>query len=137
MIAKNKKKKKVRSVEASVKRESRQNIFFSILLGILLFTVVGYLIGSNFKINSRRMELKSQLIRLQTELNGLEMKKAQLQAQVSEATNDEYLEKEARETFNLKKPGEEVVTVLPAENNESVQEEENFLKKIIDKIKFW
>ena len=137
MIAKNKKIKNARSAEAIAKRESRQNIFFSVLLGILLFTVVGYLVVSNLKINSRRAELKSQLIKLEAELNALEAKKAQLQAQVSEVTNDEYLEKEARDTFNLKKPGEEVVTILPAENNESVQKEENFLKKIIDKIKFW
>jgi len=127
MIAKNKK----------IKSESRQTVFFSVLLGVLLFTVVGYLIVSNLKINSRRTELKAQLIKLQTELSGLEAKKAQLQAQVSESTNDEYLEKEARDTFNLKKPGEEVVTILPAENKDSGQKEENILKKVIDKIKFW
>ncbi len=127
MIAKNKK----------IKNESKQTIFFSVLLGILLFTVVGYLVASNLKINSRRTELKSQLMKLQAELNDLEAKKAQLQAQVSEATNDEYLDKEARETFNLKKPGEEVVTILPAEGNQSPQKEESFWKKIWDKIKFW
>ncbi len=81
--------------------------------------------------------MNSQLIKLQAELNALEAKKSQLQAQVSESTNDEYLDKEARETFNLKKPGEEVVTILPAGNNESGQKEESFLEKIIDKIKFW
>jgi len=127
MIAKNKK----------IKNESKQTIFFSVLLGALLFTVVGYLVVSNLKINARRTELKAQLIKLETELNALEEKKSQLQAQVSEAADDEYLDKEARETFNLKKPGEEVVTVLPAQNNESGQKEESFWKKIIDKIKFW
>jgi len=137
MIAKKKKIKNTRSAEALARRESRQTIFFSVLLGALLFTVVGYLVTSNLKINSRRAELKSQLIKLETELNSLEEKKAQLQAQVSEATNDEYLEKEARDTFNLKKPGEEVLTVLPAENNESPQKEESFWEKVIDKIKFW
>lgn len=83
------------------------------------------------------MELKSQLIKLQAELNELELKKTQLQTQVSEAANAEYLEKEARETFNLKKPGEEVVTILPVENNQGSQKAENLLEKIIDKIKFW
>ncbi len=127
MIAKNKKKK----------NESKQNIIFSVILGTLFFTVIGYLVVSNFKINSRRAELNSQLIKLQTELNALEIKKAQLQAQVSESVNDEYLDKEARETFNLKKPGEEVVTVLPAQNNGNGPKEESFLQKILDKIKFW
>lgn len=120
-----------------MKNESRQTIFFSVFLGVLFFTVVGYLVVSNLKINSRRAELNSQLIKLQTELNELEAKKAQLQAQVSQVTEEEYLEKEARETFNLKKPGEEVVTILPAENNESAKTERSFWEKIADKIKFW
>ncbi len=129
MIAKKKKNR----------NESIQTIFFSVLLGTLLFTVVGYLVVSNFKINARRSELNAQLQKLQAELNDLEAKKAQLQAQVSESTstNDAYLEKEARETFNLKKPGEEVLTILPAENNENLPKEEGFWKKIINKIKFW
>lgn len=119
------------------KNNSKQTIFFSVLLGTLLFTVVGYLVVSNFKINARRAELKSQLNKLETELNALEVKKAQLQAQVSESRNEEYLEKEARETFNLKKPGEEVLTVLPVQTEEVEQKETNFLLKILDKIKFW
>ncbi|MFH1780973.1 MAG: septum formation initiator family protein [Candidatus Nealsonbacteria bacterium] len=119
------------------KSGSRQDIFFSILLGVLFFTVVGYLVVSNFKINARRTELNSQLMKLQAELNNLEAKKAQLQIQVSEAANDEYLDKEARETFNLKKPGEEVVTILPAESNENNQQETSLWNKVIDKIKFW
>ncbi|KKS89097.1 MAG: Septum formation initiator [Parcubacteria group bacterium GW2011_GWF2_43_11] len=127
MIAKSKK----------IKNTSKQTIFLSVFLSILLFTVVGYLVVSNLQINSRRAELNSQLIKLQAELNALEAKKAQLQAQVSEVANDEYLDKEARETFNLKKPGEEVVTILPAESSEGLQKEENFFLKIIDKIKFW
>jgi len=127
MIAKSKK----------IKSESKQTIFFSVILGVLFFTVIGYLVVSNFKINSKRAELNSQLIKLQAEFNALEAKKAQLQAQVSESTNDAYLEKEARDTFNLKQPGEEVVTVLPAESNENPQKEQNFWQKIVDKIKFW
>ncbi|MEK7503567.1 MAG: septum formation initiator family protein [Patescibacteria group bacterium] len=137
MIAESKKNKNARSADALARRESRKNIFFSVLLGILLFTVVGYLVVSNVKINARRAELKSQLIKLQGELNDLQAKKSQLQAQVSETTNDAYLEKEARETFNLKKPGEEVLTILPAEDNGSGQKQASFWQKLIDRIKFW
>ena len=126
MIAKNKR----------IKNVARQTTFFSALLGVLLFTVVGYLVVSNLKINSRRAELQSQLIKLETELNDLEAKKAQLQAQVSEVASDEYLDEKANEQ-GYKKPGEEVLVIVPAENNQAPQEEENFLQKIIDKIKFW
>jgi len=127
MIAKNKK----------IQNETKQTIFFSVLLGVMIFTVVGYLVVSNLKINARRTELNAQLIKLQNELNALETKKTQLQAQVSEAADDEYLDKEARETFNLKKPGEEVVTILPSESSESGQKEASFFEKVIDKIRFW
>ena len=137
MIAESKKNKNARSADALARRESRKNIFFSVLLGILLFTVVGYLVVSNVKINARRAELKSQLIKLQGELNDLQAKKSQLQAQVSETTNDAYLEKEARETFNLKKPGEEVLTILPAEDNGNSQKAKSFWQKLVDRIKFW
>ena len=131
MIAKTKKIQKARLLEA------RQNIFFSVLLGLLIFVVVGYLITSNLKINARRAELNLQLSKLQAELNDLEAKKAQLQAQISQAAEDQYLEKEARDTFNLKKPGEEVVTVLPAEEGGGGPAERSFWEKIVDKIKFW
>jgi len=127
MLAKNQK----------IKRGSRQNIFFSVVLGLLIFVVVGYLITSNLKINARRAELNLQLGKLQAELNDLEVKKAQLQAQISQASQDEYLEKEARDTFNLKKPGEEVVAVLPAEEGGGGEEERSFWEKVMDKIKFW
>lgn len=127
MIAKTKK----------IKNDSKQTIFFSVLLGVLIFVVVGYLIASNIKINERRAELKSQLIELQAELSDLEAKKAQLQAQISQTAQEDYLEKEARETFNLKKPGEEVVTVLPAKESGGAETERSLWGKIIDKIKFW
>ena len=126
MIAKSKK----------IKNTSKQTIFLSVLFGVLLFTVVGYLVVSNLQINSRRAELNSQLIKLQTELNDLEAKKAQLQAQVSEVANDEYLEEKAGE-LGYKKLGEEVLVVLPAEETNGSKEEKSFWGKIIDKIKFW
>ena len=47
----------------------------------------------------------------------MEEKKHNFQAQLNPSKQEEYLEKEAREKLNLKKPGEEVVTVLPAEKN--------------------
>lgn len=127
MVAKNKK----------IKKGSKQNIFFSVLLGVLIFVVVGSLIVANWRNNQRRAEYNAQIKILQEELQALEFKRLQLEAQISQTAGDDYLERQARERFNLKKSGEEVVVVLPAEGEENQKQEKSFWEKILDKIKFW
>lgn len=127
MITKNKKTKK----------ESGHNLFFSILLGVLIFVVIGSLIVANWRINQKRDAYESQVGALQIELQALEIKREQLQSQIYQTSEEEYLEKEARETFNLKKSGEEVVAILPAEEEGGGESETGFFEKIWDKIKFW
>jgi cell division protein FtsB len=100
------------------KNSDRSSLIFSVVLGILILGVVGFLVGSNLKINEKRAELNSQLEGLRIEYQALLEKKKQLQAQVSQSAEDQYLEQEARERFNLRKPGEEVVTILPPEEKE-------------------
>ena len=122
--------------DAKRKKDSWQIIFFSILLGALILVVVTFLIVSNWKINQKRAEYNVQLENLQEQLQLLEIKRQQLQAQTSQTSEEEYLEEQAREKFNLKKPGEEVVAVLPPEE-EGEEPEKGFLGKFWDKIKFW
>ncbi len=123
--------------DKKIKKGSSPSKFLPILLGCLIFIIVGYLVYSDLKINSRRAELNTQLRTLQQELQELEARRQQLQTQISQTMSEEYLEKEARETFNLKKPGEEVVTVLPPENEQEARPEESLWGKIMDKIRFW
>ena len=99
------------------KKGSCQNIFFSVLIGSLIFIIVGFLVVSNIKMNRKRALLNIQINQLKEEVRLLEEKKHNFQAQLNPSKQEEYLEKEAREKLNLKKPGEEVVTVLPAEKN--------------------
>ena len=103
-----------------IRKEKRQNIFFTILLGMLFLGVISALVVSNWKINQKRAEYNAQIKVLQAQLQELELKREQLQAQISQSSDEQYLETQAREIFNLQKPGEEVVTVLPAEE-ETVQ----------------
>ena len=91
--------------------------------------VVGFLVGSNLKMSHKRVELNSRLEELKTDYQALLEKKKQLQAQASQTGSKDYLEKEARERFNLKKPGEEVVTILPSEGKEKSEERQE--------IKWW
>jgi len=51
---------------------------------------------------------------------------------------EEYLEQTARERLNLKKPGEQVVAIVPPEKQEEKQQltKQNFWQKILEKIPF-
>ena len=131
MIAKFRKNKRPR-------KHRKESVFFSIFLTILFFCVIGLLIISNVKINQRRGELNSRIESLKTEMRALEEEKQILEAQVSQTEMESYLEKEARERFNLKKPGEEVVafTKEKAEPGQQTEQEKTFLQKILEKLKF-
>jgi cell division protein FtsB len=111
--------------------------FMPVLLGCLVFIVVGFLVYSDMKISSLRTERIVKLRELQQQLTDLEAKRQELGAQVSQGESEAYVEKEARETFNLKKPGEEVVAVLPAEGSQEKAPVKGFWQNVVDKIKFW
>lgn len=125
------------SKDSKIKKGSLNDKFLPILLGCLIFIIVGFLVYSDLKISNRRTELSLQLQMLQKELFDLETKRQNLQAQVLQGESQEYLEREARETFNLKKPGEEVVAVIPADNEQPQEPVKGFWQNIVDKIKFW
>lgn len=125
MIAKFRKKKKV---------YPRQNLFFSILLGALALLVIGFLIVTNWKISQRRTKFTARIDSLKKEIQILEERKRELEEKVSQAGNEEYLEKVAREQLGLKKPGEEVVVVKKessfAEASEDKEEKKSWWEKI-------
>jgi len=107
--------------------------FALIILGILFFAIIGFLAVSNFRINKKKIELQSQADSLKKEIQILEEKKEQLRAGILEGESETFLEKEARDRLGLKKPGEEVVAVLPPKENSEgkTQENESFLQKIL------
>ena len=86
-----------------------ETIFFSILIGILISGIVGFLIFQNIKINQKRAELNSQIEILRKELQELEAKDKLLKAGISQEGDDEYIEKIAREELNYQKEGETTV----------------------------
>jgi len=128
------------------KGESHQSIFFSTFLGILVLIVIGFLVASNWKISQKRTELTTGIETLEKEIQILEERKQELEAGISQAGTEDYLEKEFREKLGLKKPGEEVVVVKPppegynlptAHPEESAwQKLENFWQKILEKLEF-
>lgn len=108
--------------------------FAFIILGILFFAIIGFLAFSNFRINKKKIELQSQADSLKKEIQILEEKKEQLRAGILEGESETFLEKEARDRLGLKKPGEEVVTVLPPKETaeQGVEKEKSFWEKILE-----
>ncbi len=100
------------------KREAKESAFLTLIMGVAVFGIAGILIVSNIKINQKRNQMEERVVELRAQLQELQEKRQQLRAQVSSARDDEYLEEEARENFNLQKPGEEAVTVIPPENSQ-------------------
>lgn len=94
-----------------------RKIFFYVLSGTLLLAITLFLISTNLKINQRKKGLDSELAALEKEIRTLEEKNQKLKAEISNEQNENFLEAEARERLGLKKPGEEVVVVLPPEEN--------------------
>jgi cell division protein FtsB len=126
MIAKNKKKQKESSLSA---------ILFSIVLLGAMFSMVGFLVVSNWKISNKRADLRVRINELQQEIQYLEEEKQGLQAGIQQVTEDEYVEEKIRNQ-GYKKPGEEVVVVKSAENEESqnLKESQGILDRILGKF---
>lgn len=114
MLAKFRKKKRTSSF---------QNIFFSVLLGVSLLIVVGFLVITNFRIQQRRAKLIAQAENIQKEVQILEKRNKELKKGVFQTGSEEYLEKVAREQLGLKLPGEEVVVITREDQKEEKTEE--------------
>ena len=115
MIAVYKKKKKVGSFK---------NVFLPALLALFLLLIVGFLAWTDIKIKQRREDFLSRIGELKKEVQILEKKNEELKAKISQSGSKEYLEEVAREQFNLKAPGEEVVVVSKEKKEEEIKEEE-------------
>jgi cell division protein FtsL len=117
------------------KKES-QAVIFSVIFVLVFFTVTGFLVAANWKINQKRNDLNAKIESLKKEIQAIEDKNAQLKADVSQGQTQEYLEKVARESLDLKKPGEEVVVVKPSASTTETanNQEKTFWQKIKDKF---
>jgi cell division protein FtsB len=130
MITKTRKKKNTGEI-------SQNQVILSFFVIIFLF-MGGLLLFSNLEMIQRKKELLSRAEALEKEIASLEKRNEELKAGIASMPGESYLEKEAREKFQLKKPGEKVVTVLPSEEaSEPVSEKpRNFFERILEKLGF-
>ncbi|MBI2123890.1 MAG: hypothetical protein HYU04_01485 [Candidatus Wildermuthbacteria bacterium] len=98
----------------------RDTVFLTMLLVIGL-GLGFFLVFNNIRIYQKRVELQKRAEELQGQIASLEGRKGELESVIQVGTTQEYQEKVLREQGLYKKPGEEVVTILPPEQ---VQEEQ-------------
>jgi len=113
-------------------------IFPSIIIIILILFFAGFLIFSNWRIYQRRTDLTSQIQALEKQVQEVEKRNQELKAGISQLSDKGYLEEMAREKLGLKKPGEEVVVVVPPSESQAKETpQKTFWQKVLEKIKFW
>ncbi|MDO8639794.1 MAG: septum formation initiator family protein [bacterium] len=126
MIAKN---------SGTKKKVGGQPKLFLALIGCLTIILVVFLIFANVRISQRRAELKDRVDSLNKELTALIEQKKKLEEGINQSQSDFYWENKVREQ-GYKKPGEETIVVLPAEEQKIVADEElkSFWRKLLEKI---
>jgi len=88
------------------------------LWGVLL-TMLMFLAVTNIRIYQRREKLKITVENIKKEIEEAKEKNKILEDKIQESGEREYLEKIAREQYNLKAPGEEVAVVVRDKENAS------------------
>ncbi|PIV12865.1 MAG: hypothetical protein COS47_00260 [Candidatus Nealsonbacteria bacterium CG03_land_8_20_14_0_80_36_12] len=124
-----------------IKKGSQEAIFFSVLILLLVFSVIGFLIYSNLKISQKRAGLLTQIENLKKEIQILEGKNTELQAGIEKTKSEDYQKEKLYEQGYIEKGAQQVV-VLSSKEEESKKEEtnnfwnpQNWLEWIKDKLR--
>ena len=114
-------------ISYSKKFEKRPSKISAIFLSLILFLLIGFLAISNWKMQEKRVGFNSQLEILNKKIQNLEKINQGLKEKILAIGEENYLEKVARETFNLKKSGEKVVVIKREEPiSTEIKEEKKF-----------
>lgn len=94
-----------------------------LIIFLILASLTGFIfiLNLNFKIAKQRINTEKELKFLIEKKNKLEAEKQDFLNKKLEIQTNEYLERSAREDFNLKKQGEEVVSFPIIKNEEDKQ----------------
>lgn len=107
-----------------------------IFIAILFLSFVVFLIFSDLKLRRRDQEVNAKIVKMKSEILILEKEKSNYLSKLSQRESGEYLEKEAREKYNLKKIGENLVIVVPRKTPPPLPApqkiKKSFWRKILD-----
>ena len=102
------------------------------IIGFFILCVAGFLIVANINIWHKKQQLSSKVASLQKEIKNIEDNNNKLQQGIASQSDDQYIEKVAREELDLQKPGEQAVSFI--DQKIDVQEvdtaKQNFFQKI-------
>lgn len=101
------------------KREfSAHDVLFK-LCGVLLLALSIFLAFEDVKLFEKKQQLAAQLNDYNQQIASIKASSQQLQEQINQADNADYIEKVAREQDNMQKPGETVVSfIMPTPVNQ-------------------
>ncbi len=120
-----------------IRKNSQENIFFSVLILALVFFVIGFLIYSNSKISQKRAGLLAQIENLNKEIQILEKKNNELQAGIEETESEDYQKEKLYEQGYIEEGAQQVVVLPPKEGEEEKPpEQKSFWQKFLEKLGF-
>lgn len=96
---------------------------FPVMVGVLFFAV--FAAWGTMNVLRTQSSLDTEIIRLKAEIAKAEAARKEYDLQTSAAQTSEGADREARERFNLKKPGEDVVLFVDDNKKTSAPPESN------------
>jgi len=91
---------------------------YSLLINIALFLLVFVLGYSAFGAIRNALVISREAAAAQKRIQELQQKKRELEKRLAALDNKDVVLQEAKERFNLKEPGEEVLVITPEKNTE-------------------
>ncbi len=118
-----------------IKSKKERTWLLPVLVPVVLLILVALIFG-NVKLYQKRRTLTPEMQVLQDKIEELQKEKQGLEARILQAQQEEYLERAAREEFNMKKEGEEVVAFPVVEDpfREDVVHQRSFWEKLREKL---
>jgi len=106
---------------------SKRNFYF-IAGGVLFLLASVLLIFVDIKVYKEKQKLTAQLEGYKKQIQEIENRNKALKEGITEANDNNYIEKVAREELDLQKQGEKVVTfIMPSQQQTQEKEPQNFL----------
>ena len=94
----------------------------SFVINIVLILIAAGVSYSAARMVRNALNMRAQSADMTQKIEQLKVKKQELEALLTELQTKEAVEREAKERLNLKKPGEQVVVVVPEKKDRSLPE---------------
>ena len=103
------------------------------ILVLLLSAGILWIFYNAGKVSLQKYRLQSKINNLKAQIQFVEKRNQDLHRILSSLKNPAFLEKEARQKLNLKKPGEKVVVIVPKSSSRKT-EENSSITKLLSKM---